>query len=167
MPALQTFEKGHLRAVRKAHREAEQLVTRYYALAPREWARMPYEVRTLEELQPEEIVDEAFAHVVCYHYTRRRNNEIVDQGELYRICLQDHHILNTINSSEDGPDLNSFLLYVMTHELVHIVRFGQKLQRIDLPGNLRPIEEQNVDRIAHRILQPVRGLDLNRVLKVC
>ena len=42
---MQRFNSEELRLVQIASREAEDLVSRYYALAPREWVRMRYEVK--------------------------------------------------------------------------------------------------------------------------
>src|ERR1041384_361687 len=99
MSGLQSFGKSELKAVRRARAEAEARVGEFYVLAPREWERMTYEVRTLEELAPEEIHDQAFAQVLCYDFTRRIGQTILDRRDLYRICLQDHRILQAISGA--------------------------------------------------------------------
>src|SRR5262249_14203456 len=71
-------------------------------------------------------------------------------GELYRICLQDNRILAT--HAQRGLKLSELLVYVLTHELVHVVRFGQRLQRLDLAAEERPMEERSVEIITSRIL---------------
>ncbi|HZS43849.1 MAG TPA: hypothetical protein VFC63_01995 [Blastocatellia bacterium] len=162
---MESFTDAQLATVESASLEARDLVGSYYALAPREWARLRSEVRTLAELRPDEIVDDALAHVLCYEYTRRINGDVIDQGDLYRICLQDHRILNALKSAVEQLDFKALLLYVMTHEFVHVVRFGVRLQDLNLPGKLRPIEEQNVDVITRKILSPVRNKSLNKVVE--
>ena len=137
--------------VRAAERRAAELVTRFYALAPREWRAMEYEVRTLDELLPTEVIDSALAQVLCYGVRREIDNRIIDERDLYRICLQDHRILR--HGRDMAVPLGALLLYVLTHELVHVVRFGQRMQALDLPADVRPREEASVDRTARLILR--------------
>lgn len=173
MSQLQCFGRTELKAVRRARAEAEALVGEFYVLAPREWERMTYEVRTLNELAPEEISDQAFAQVLCYDFTRRIGSTIVDRRDLYRICLQDHRILQALSGSRpaapksDNLALEPFLLYLLTHELIHVVRFTQRLQRLDLAPALRPQEEMNVEQTTRHILAPVADRALHRVLETC
>jgi hypothetical protein len=141
------FSAIERRQVRDAERQAAELVSRFYVLAPREWARMPYEVRTLEQLSDTEVRDGVYAHVLCYGVRREIGARVVAEHDLYRICLQDHAIL------ESGLAVSGVLLYVLTHELVHVVRFGQRMQSIDLPPHLRSDEEASVDRTARLILR--------------
>jgi hypothetical protein len=161
-----TFSALQRRQVRAAERRAADLVSRFYVLAPREWQRMPYEVRTLGELAPAEVRDGVFAQVFCYGVERRVGDRVVEERELYRICLQDDAILGRA-SSEGSVRVPALLLYVLTHELVHVVRFGQRMQAIDLPPHLRPWEEASVDRTARLILreadEPGLGEALERV----
>ena len=145
------FTAGQLRAVRAVERRAADLVTRFYRLAPREWDTMPYEVRTLRHLAPGEVVDSALAHVLCYGVRRTIDDRVVAERDLFRICLQDHRILRHI--AEDAVELPALVLFVLTHELVHVVRFGQRMQAIDLPGDLRVREEASVDKTARLILR--------------
>jgi len=161
---MQSFTDAQLAKVEATSREARDLVGDYYAVAPREWARVRSEVRTLAELCPEEIVDHAFAQVLCYEFTRSLDGDVIDKGDLYRICLQDHRILNALRSKTRGLDFEALLLYVMTHEFVHVVRFGVQLQDLHLPETLRSAEEQNVEGITRKILFPVGNSSLSRVV---
>jgi hypothetical protein len=165
MQSLQRFGKTEMKAVERACAAAEELVGDFYVLAPRERERMNYEVRTLEELAPEEICDKAFAQVLCYDCTRCVGSSIIDRRELYRICLQDHRILCAAGRlASDRPALEPFLLYILTHELVHVVRFSQQMQKPDLAPELRPQEELSVEQTTHRILTPVADQHLKRVM---
>ena len=47
---------------------SQQLVSDYYRVAPREWSRMRYEVKTLRSLDSSEVVDQALAHTLCYGF---------------------------------------------------------------------------------------------------
>jgi hypothetical protein len=146
------FGRLERRQVRSAERRAAELVSRFYVLAPREWARMPYEVRTLEQLAPGEVREEVLAQLLCYGVERHVEGRVVEERDLFRICLQDRTILDRARASTGIP-VSALLLYVLTHELVHVVRFGQRMQAIDLPVHLRPTEEACVDRTARLILK--------------
>ena len=161
---MQRFKSGELQVVRSAAAEAKQMVSRYYALAPREWARMRYEIKTQDELEPTELIDSVLAHLVCYEFTRRVGCEILERGDLYRICLQDSRILTTLTLNAE-LDLMKLLIYVLTHELVHVVRFGQQLQRLDLPADERHLEERSVEIITENVLGFTLGQDVTRKLR--
>lgn len=134
----------------RAAKLAANLVTDYYRIAPREWMRMPYEVKTLRSLEASEVVDHALAHTLCYRYRREAGSMVLDEGELYRICLQDHRILTAADAT--NTRLSALLTYVLTHEFVHVVRFGQRLQSVELPSELRGDEESKVESTTRRIL---------------
>ena len=148
---MRRFSEEELFTVHSAAVNAQRLVSRYYALAPREWARMRYEVKTQKELKRGEMLDSVLAHLVCYEYARSVGQDVLESGDIYRICLQDSRILATLAHISE-LDLERFLIYILTHELVHVVRFGQRLQRLDLPADERHIEEQSVETITRRIL---------------
>lgn len=156
------FNPGQLRLVRIARERAASLVSDYYRVAPREWWRMPYEVKTLQRLDSSEITDSALAQTVCYDFRREAGPLVLSEGELYRICLQDHRILQAAGETKAG--LGPFLTYVLTHELVHVVRFGQRLQRIDLPHDLRQGEEQRVEQTTRAILRRAGDREINRII---
>lgn len=163
---LQKFARHQLKIVERAHAQAEELVSGFYMLAPRERERLDYEVRTLARLAPEEITDRAFAEVRCYDFVRRLGPESVERHDFYRICVQDHRILHALESAPARARLalEPLLLYIFTHELVHVVRFSQRLQRIDLAPALRPQEEQSVEQTTRRILAPVADRALQQVI---
>jgi hypothetical protein len=150
MSELSCFNPAQLRTVRQARERAATLVSAYYCVAPREWRQMPYEVKTLRALDRSEVTDAALAQTVCYNFKRAAGPVVIDEGDLYRICLQDHRILDALRHTR--LKLGALLTYVLTHELVHVVRFGQRMQRIDLPFELRDDEECKVERTTRTIL---------------
>lgn len=158
-----TFDVEHFSIIEQARRRAERLVWGFYVLSGREGERIRYEVKTLRDLRPEEIRDDALAHLVCYECVRRVGTHILQQYELYRICLQDHRLLEVARALPQPLDLRALLLYVLTHELVHVVRFVQKLQRMDLPVSERAAEEAIVERTAWKILARVRAYPMERL----
>lgn len=156
------FNPGQLRIVSAANQRAANLVSNYYRVAPREWLQMPYEVRTLRSLDSSEVTDAALAQTVCYAFKRQAGSLVLKEGDLFRICLQDHRILGAVRNLQLG--LGSLLTYVLTHELVHVVRFGQRLQIVDLPQELRSNEEEKVERTTRTILAKTGDSEIDRVL---
>ncbi|HWP45199.1 MAG TPA: hypothetical protein VNO14_18295 [Blastocatellia bacterium] len=156
------FNATQMSLVPRARERAEALVTDYYRIAPREWQRMRYEVKTLRLLDSSEVTDRALAHTLCYSFRREAGPALLEEGDLYRICLQDHNILGAAQRA--GLGLEPLLTYVLTHELVHVIRFGQRLQRLNLPLELRPQEEQRVEKTTQAILRKSNDADLKTVL---
>jgi hypothetical protein len=154
------FNSVQLKIVRKARERAAGFVSD--RVAPREWRQMPYEVKTLRTLDSFEVTDTALAQTVCYGFKREAGPLVLEEGDLYRICLQDHRILDAARKTE--MRLGSLLTYVLTHELVHVVRFGQQLQRVDLPHELRQHEEQRVEKTTRAILAKAGDAEINRFL---
>jgi hypothetical protein len=168
MSKIGRFGKAELKLVERMRAEAAALIGDFYALAPREWEQMRYEVRTLDELAPEEVNDRALAQVLCYDFVKRVGAQVINRWDVYRICLQDHRILRVagFDARSAGGDklaLEPLLLYVLTHELVHIVRFSQQMQSLSLPPDLRPEEELSVDKTTWRILSPHADRPLRQV----
>ena len=164
MSELTCFNSSQLKSVRQARERAARLVSDYYRVAPREWQQMPYEVKTLRALDRSEVTDAALAQTVCYNVTRAAGPLVLQEGDLYRICLQDHRILDAARQTQ--LQLGSLLTYVITHELVHVVRFGQRLQRIDLPLELRGDEERKVEKTTRAILAKAGDSELCHFLAV-
>lgn len=104
----------------------------------------PYEVVTLAELEPHELAPRALAHLVVYERARPRGPE-----HLYRICLQDDVILRRV---VQPGELSSLLVYVLTHELVHVVRFQRAEQSFAAPRRARRREEDEVHRLTLELL---------------
>jgi len=165
MNQLSCFNSSQLRTVRQARARAATLVSGYYCVAPREWQQMPYEVKTLRALDHSEVTDAALAQTVCYNFKRAAGSLVIQEGDLYRICLQDHRILDAMHHTP--LKLGSLLTYVLTHELVHVVRFGQQLQRIDLPLELRDDEERKVEQTTRTILARAGDANLCQFFTNC
>jgi hypothetical protein len=108
------------------------------------------------------VTDTALAHTVCYGFRREAGPLVLEEGDFYRICLQDNRILDAARETE--MRLGPLLTYVLTHELVHVVRFGQQLQRVDLPYELRQHEERRVEKTTRAILAKAGDAEINRFL---
>jgi hypothetical protein len=62
-------------------------------------------------------------------------------------------------------ELYPFSLYIITHELIHIVRFSKFIQSFDASSEERMAEEKRVHRRTHDILHPVQIEGLLKVLE--
>jgi hypothetical protein len=112
------------------------------------------------DLAPEELVDGPFAQVIRYEGRKTDADLKSVSFDFYKICLQDHAILETLDQSP-ALRLFPFSLYIITHELIHIVRFTKFLQRFVATDEERHAEEVRVHDKTHAILTPVSipGMD--------
>ena len=126
------FDRSERRKVGRAARLAESLTSGFYCIPGREWPRFPYDINTLAEGPgPDAPV---FADVV----RMTRTLEARPGGaarDLYRIRLRDDEILSAIHGASD-LELYPLLLYVLTHELVHVVRFESGFAAYDTDDQL-------------------------------
>ena len=57
------------------------------------------------------------------------------------------------------------LLYIVTHELVHVIRFSQFLALFEAAEAEKAIEETRVHQLTQKILAPLNLLDLPSVIR--
>jgi hypothetical protein len=96
----------------------------------------------------------------------RRGASLAGARELHRIRLRDDGILAAVHDRDHGIELCPLLLYIVTHELAHAVRFGTGFAAFHAPKPARSTEERRVHKITCRILRPVVESSLQRVLDV-
>jgi hypothetical protein len=164
MEQTQFFRQHHKELLREATVIAEEVTSDFFKLSPSHWRRARYDILTLEALRAEEISPHALALVAKYdgrHQDRLLQSAMFD---FYRVCLQDHNILKTLKYCQDLR-LFPLLLYIVTHELVHIVRFSQFLALFETPTAHKEEEEQRVHRLTQNILAPQKVRDLPPVIK--
>jgi len=157
------FNAQQLEIVNNAVAMAEELVSNYYKMSSSQWLGPRYDVKTLAELTPAEIIDGPFAQIIRYRGRRRDTSLGSATYDFYKICLQDHTILAAMQESGE-IELFPFVLYIITHELIHIVRFSKFLQHFEASDAERLEEEQRVHRRTHEILSSIRLPGLDRVL---
>lgn len=154
------FRTEEIKTASEALDIAEDRTAGHYKLSLNQWKRHRYGVKTLASLGRHEIATEpAFAVL----------NKYIDAGDtfdrhgwkrdFYSICLQDHRIRSAMERDEK-LSLMPLLVYVFTHELVHIVRFCNFTQRFDVTGEDREREEEIVHTITLGVL---KGLSLNNL----
>ena len=160
MNKLETFNKEQTEIINTSVAISEELVCNFYKMSVNQWLRHQYDVKTLVDLNPDEIVHGPFAQIVRYQGQRKDTSLGSSTYDFYKICLQDHAIIRSLNNSADLSIL-PFVLYIITHELVHIVRFSKFLVNFNASPDEKKVEEIQVHEEAQRILegQQVPGLD--------
>ncbi len=157
------FSGDQIQVINQAVTMSEELVSNHYKMSPNEWLRPRYDVKTLAELHPDEIVDQPFAQVIRYQGKPINATLESDAYDFYKICIQDHNILKTIEHNPQLP-LLAFVVYIVSHELIHIVRFSKFLQNFDANSAEKMAEERRVHTLTHDILANVQLPDMNHVL---
>jgi hypothetical protein len=163
MEGLTRFLRDHIQTINDATALAEEVVSNHYKMSANEWLRPKYDVKTLADLQPSEIVHGPFAQIIRYE-GRRDNTQLGSKAyDFYKICLQDHAILAALDENK-GLALFPFALYIVTHELIHIFRFSRFLQNFDASAEEKMLEEQRVHTWTHDILKHLKVAGLQGVL---
>jgi hypothetical protein len=129
--------------------EAEEHTLSYYCIPPHRWQQLKYDLVTRQDREWEPLPDAALARVQRLHHVRPLRDSAYD---FFRIQLNDPGILNAVQRESLGPDLYPFLLYILTHEMVHLVRLSTILPderevRLEMDE-----EETRVQKVAYRIL---------------
>ncbi|MFZ5451299.1 MAG: hypothetical protein ACOZF2_05435 [Thermodesulfobacteriota bacterium] len=158
------FHRHHKEVLQEAARIAEEMTSDFFKLTPNCWRRARYDILTLEDLEQAEISPHALALVAKYHGCPRDRVLKSAVFDFYRICLQDHNILKALDTCPDLSLLPLFL-YILTHELVHVVRFSQFQALFEAPAGQRREEEKQVHLLAQKILKPLNSRELPRVIR--
>ena len=158
------FKSRELLTVSEALDIAEDKTCDFYKFSADQWRRHPYDIRTISDLKPNQVVPDAFALLhkcpkVLKGLEPRKNSR-----DFYFICLQDHLILKAL-ARDSNLGLLPLLVYIFTHELVHIVRFSNFFQRFDISGKGREREERVVHNTTHEILKDLPMPRLDYVLE--
>jgi hypothetical protein len=155
MKGLQHFEKDELSVVNEAVAIGEEMTSNVYKMSPSEWGRQRYDIKTLADLTPDEIIDGPFAQIIRYVGRKSETSLSSSEYDFYKICLQDHTILYALEKTHE-LQLSAFVLYVVTHELIHVIRFTKFLQAFDASAKEKIIEEARVHEKTQAILRPAK-----------
>ena len=156
------FHPQHKELLKDAVVIAEEVTSDFFKLS--HWRRARYDILTLEALRQEEVSPHALALVAKYYGRHEGRLLSSASSDFYRVCLQDHNILRALKC-HPGLQLFPLLLYILTHELVHIVRFSQYQALFDAPAGERRREEERVHRLTQEILAPLDFLDLQTAIR--
>jgi len=148
---LRTFKTRELSTLSEALDVAEDKTGNFFKFSFGQWKRYRYDIWTLESLAPDDI--SAYALAVLRKGSRLEARDWNNKEEdFYFICLQDHLILGALNRDKE-LELLPFLVYIFTHELVHVVRFCNFLQRYDISEVNKEREEKVVHATTFEILK--------------
>ena len=159
-----TFSPEQIAIVARGAALAEELVSNFYKMSTSQWLHRRYDIKTLADLVPAETVEGPFAQVIRYRAQRKDVSLGSAAYDFYKICLQDHAILSALSRSQDLK-LLPFVLYIVTHELIHIVRFSKFIQNFEATPAQIMAEETRVHQLTHDILNHVRISGLPAVLQ--
>lgn len=154
------FDSLQMITVNQAVDVAEEMVSNFYKLSDSQMRQLNYDIKTASQLAPHEIVKAHFAQIVRYRAQKKGSLLETDAKDFYLICLQDQAILSAIKKFGQLP-LYPFMLYVVCHELIHVVRFRRFLQHFHVSPEERQLEEIRVHHATREILKPasISGLD--------
>ena len=160
---LLSFGHHDLERVSEALDIAEDTTGNFYKFSLGQWKRHRYDVKTLSSLKGDEISNNAFALLnkgarEVSHFESKTKTR-----DFYFICLQDHQILKALKRDRN-LGLLPLLVYVFTHELIHIVRFCSFFQRFDVSEKERDKEEKVVHATTNEILKDLSLPRLDYVL---
>ena len=164
MDKLKQFTPNQIKIVNSSVEMAEELVSNFYKMSASQWLRRRYDIKTLANLSSDEIVNGPFAQIIRYVGQHKNSSLGSSTYDFYKICLQDHSICETLNKSA-GLELFPFTLYIIIHELIHIVRFTKFLQNFDASQEEKMEEETRVHENTHTILKSIKIPGLPDVLK--
>ena len=160
------FNPAELEQVDMAVLRAEELIFDFFKLSSSLWLKNRYDVKTAKNLAPHERVSGPYAQVLKYEGRKMDAPLGSSSFSLYHVCLQDPAIL-TLVGKEAAIGLAPFLLYVLVHELVHVVRFLRFEFRYETgsEADLSFEEEKKVHGLTRKIVMPVRMSGMPEVLE--
>lgn len=140
---------------------AEDAVSDHYRFSESFWIdKGRWELKTLADLRAPEVTDRALAQIIKYSGPDGKGHR---DRDFYRICLQDHRLMSV--SQGGGLDLHALLCYVVSHELIHVVRFARHDQLFEAPQEAREKEERLVHDLTRRLLEPLELRGAERVFR--
>jgi len=160
---MASFRQHELITVSDALDIAEDVTGNFFKTSIGQSKRYGYDVKTLSSLRQREISNFALAVLSKGKRVLNEFEPRTKTRDFYFICLQDHLVLNALRRDRDLA-LLPFLVYIFTHELVHIVRFCNFFQRFDATDRERAEEEEVVHSLTFDILKKSSLARLDYVL---
>jgi hypothetical protein len=157
MGSLGYFTKSDKGIIQRAAFLAEGLTQRYFGLSDDVWKRNGYGMFTLQEVNESLSNPNAFANVIRYE-SRGGTSDRDSRKYRYGVVLHDPNILLALLRSTQH-DLWTLGLFVLTHELTHIVRFRDFGVNFFAPESDRNREEITVHGMTREILAGVTNTD--------
>ncbi|NTU48605.1 MAG: hypothetical protein HGA84_06315 [Syntrophobacteraceae bacterium] len=157
------FGEQEIAVLRQSIEISEDVISDFYRISTSEWKRYRYDIQSLRDLREEEITDEAFAQIRRYLRSPSQRLRGSEPGDFFKICLQDHVIRK---ATQRDPHILFLPLttYIVTHELIHVVRFARFLHRFESSQAEQQAEERLVHGITYQLLDESRIGGLPEVL---
>jgi len=149
---LPSFLNDYILTISEALDVAEDKTGDFFKFSLGQWKRHHYDIKTQSDLKDQEIAPHAFALLNKYEGTIDGREIEMRKRDFYFICLQDYQIEKALEKDKNLI-LLPLLIYIFTHELVHIVRFCNFHQRFEISGLEREREEVVVHGITYQILK--------------
>ena len=155
-----SFDSKEMLIVSDALEIAEETIGDFFKFSFGQWKRHCYDVKTVMHLDETGIVHGAFASL---EKSSRKVDDLDfsrEKRDYYFICLQDHHILEALDRDKE-LGLIPLLVYVFSHELIHIVRFCNFSQRFEVSDTKK---RQKEERIVHTTTYEIlKNLSLHKL----
>jgi hypothetical protein len=145
---VQHFSNPQRSLIFQALNEAEERIAGYYCIPPFRWEQLRYDLLTQADHGWEPFPEPMLARVRCLQRVSVRK-----PFNFYRIELHDQSILSAAERECWTRDLYPFFVYILTHEMVHMVRLSSILDPAS--GATVPwdeSEESRVQGISRKIL---------------
>ncbi len=151
-----TFTSSDRGTISRAASLAERLIQQYFNFAEDRWQRNPYGIFTCQEAGARLYEPDVFAQVIRYRPRGEVDNR--QRPSRYGIVLQDPNILLALLRSA-SHDLWTLGLFILTHELTHIIRFTEFNADFFASADSRDKEEKLVQAVVKEILAGVVNTD--------
>ncbi len=151
--AASQFSAPQRGLVLRALDEAEERTTGYYCIPPFRWEQLRFDLLTQADHGWEPIPDTMLARVRCLQRLNQSR-----PFDFYRIELNDQRILEAAERENLTKNLYPFFVYILTHEMIHMVRLSSILNGSDTILPCNETEEHRVHRISRKILSGSRHL---------
>jgi hypothetical protein len=144
--------------------EAEEHTSSYYCIPPHRRDLLRYDLLTRKDRDWEPLPDNILARVQCLEKLRPRGPD----RDFYRIQLNDPGVLTAAERERLTCDLYPFLVYILTHEMVHLVRLSTILDDSKYRPDSVESEETRVQHVSRQILSGAGAWKFGSVLdKFC
>ena len=140
---------------------SEDIVSDSFGLTTDYWKKNPFEVKTLLQERVEKVPDNAYAHLSKYENTPYLKAFGSDIKSIYKIVIFDPMVLRATMGIKHI--IEPFLIYVIAHELIHILRFSRYECCINLDEKTR--EEKIVHKLTNSTLKKVKIPYLTEVIE--
>lgn len=158
MSSSALFTYSDLVTVWRAAALAERLTAEHFRFGHEEWTRRPYRLFTRKEVGDDLHDGSVFARLVQCE-AKRGARASRTRRTSFGVLLMDPNILRAVLRSSQ-EDLWTLSLFIITHELIHIVRFDRKEADFHATGRDRENEERIVYGITGEILSGAANTEL-------